>query len=731
MTGSLSISRSGHLRSAVLPQKQASELSHQDLKTHPAKTQLLSYPKPYFGNKTAPIGRPITIRNSDTVDDFMEAVFVNDVGQKITGKEILKQLILHQDTHAEAMGTENYQQGTNQLGQYESKFFELLDRQLGFRSLNTLEPVVTRLFQASVIKDLNPFSSRLHTIVLRPGVPKDQQPKIILNGLAVMNYKEEFFTAEVKNKLDEMQLSNDRSSAHDNDKKQDFRNTVFSLPWGVTTQDTNDVEKARAIFDQRFFGIERLKARILEKIAVRQLQGNTKGAIFLLVGPGGTGKTAVAKSIAEALGRRYSFVSLAGKTDAHFINGHQYTYVGSKPGAIIDALKTAGTMNPVIQLDEVDKTGTGRNHSSGDPKDALLAVLDPDHNHRYKDTYLDFPVDLSNTIFVLTANSLEGFPEHFLSRVEVIEFPAYLEEEKQVIAKKYAVPELSKEVALTPNKVVITDEAIHSIIRNYTREGGVRGLRNAIKKLLERSAVEILKQPVARRTSTLPADQIVITPTVLNEWLDTPVSSPHPNKKPHAGEVNGLFYSTIGGGTMPIEVSVMDGTGKLSLTGSLRDVMKEEAQVVVSYLRSHGAEFGISKEVLDKLNQGKTDIHIHYPDTATPKDGPSAGTSTFLALYSALSGKAIPGTIALTGEMRLHGTVHAIGGLREKISGGIYQGITDFIVPSVNRPQVEKELRFSPLFKKLVDGVRVHYVDSAEDILRLVQTLSGESKKAS
>ncbi len=644
-----------------------------------------------------------------TYEEFVRSRNVNDDGEFINGIDIIRHLVANRRRLDSEPGPAGYSYGKegNPGKSYESRYYWALDKELGFRSSNTLDPLVRKLRQADILVDQNKS---------KPEARLD----LVLSEEVVLKFKKEHMHPDALAKLKAMLPKGGGDS--DSGKKKEYVDALIDLPWGLQTEDTYDVEAARQLFDERFHGLEQLKSRILQKIAVRQLRGDTRGAIFLLVGPGGTGKTAIAKTIADSLNRNYVRVSLAGVTDANKVNGHSYTYVGSKPGIIIDAMRQAGSMNPVIQLDEIDKTGGNGAH--GDPKEALLAVLDPDQNKHFKDSYLEVPFDLSKTIFICTANSLDRFPEHFLSRVEIIEFPAYLEEEKLNIAKKHVIPEKKQLLNIPEDKVVIEDDAILRTIRRFTREGGVRKLSARIVELLEKAGIMIVTQPKKQQKSTAAADQIKIGAVEVDRWLDNPYPIPeNVSAEGKIGQVNGLYYSIIGGGRMPIQVSHMPGRGRLTLTGSLRDVMKESAQVVVSYIQTHAGDLGIPKETANKLAQGKLDIHIHYPDTATPKDGPSAGISTFLAVYSALTGKKIPQHIGLTGEIGLHGEVMPIGGVKEKISGAYAQGVTDFILPASNMDQVEDAVRKSSAFANVHNKVRVHYVSTVKEILTLLDDL--------
>ncbi|MCI5970096.1 MAG: endopeptidase La [Oscillospiraceae bacterium] len=448
---------------------------------------------------------------------------------------------------------------------------------------------------------------------------------------------------------------------------------LCDIPWNVSTEENNDIENAAKVLDNDHYGLEKVKERILEYLAVRKLSGDLKSPIICLVGPPGVGKTSIALSIAHALGRNYARISLGGIRDESEIRGHRKTYIGSMPGRIMYALKQAKSNNPLILLDEIDKLS---HDFKGDPSSALLEVLDSEQNFSFRDHYIELPFDLSKTLFVTTANSLDGIDRPLLDRMEVINVSGYTDEEKLNIAKKYLVPKQLKQNGLKKSNVRFSDDAIISIIDNYTRESGVRELERKIAAVLRKCAKRIVSGEVK---------SVSVSEKNLESYIGRKIFIKNEkNKESEIGIATGLAWTQYGGDTLSIEVNISKGSGKIELTGSLGDVMKESAMTAISYARSCAEQYGIDTEFYKN-----NDIHIHVPEGATPKDGPSAGITMATALISALSGKRVKKDVAMTGEITLRGRVLPIGGLKEKALAAYRIGITTIIIPGENVPDLE------------------------------------------
>ncbi|MCH3972037.1 MAG: endopeptidase La [Oscillospiraceae bacterium] len=450
--------------------------------------------------------------------------------------------------------------------------------------------------------------------------------------------------------------------------------TCLSLPWSKSSKEHIDLKKARRILDRDHYGLTKVKDRIIESLAVKKLNPDVQGQILCLVGPPGVGKTSIAHSVAEAMGREYVRVSLGGVHDESDIRGHRRTYIGAMPGRIIDAIRKAGTNNPVLLLDEVDKLG---NDYHGDPSSALLEVLDSAQNSTFEDHYIDLPFDLSKVFFITTANDISGVPEPLYDRMDVITLGSYTHEEKFQIGMKYLIPKQLKNSGIAAKNLRISQAAVHKIIDGYTREAGVRGLERQISTICRKSAVKIVENPETT---------VRVTPKNLETFLGPQKFREEAlNKKDTVGLVNGLAWTTVGGEMLPIEVAVMSGTGKIELTGSLGDVMKESARTAISCIRTRANQLGIAKDFYSKY-----DIHIHAPEGAVPKDGPSAGAAMATAITSALTNIPVRHDIAMTGEITLLGRILPIGGLREKTMAAYRAGIKTVLIPAENVSDLEE-----------------------------------------
>lgn len=470
---------------------------------------------------------------------------------------------------------------------------------------------------------------------------------------------------------------------------------ITSLPWSTVTEDPVDYKKAEEILEQEHYGLRKPKDRILEYLAVQQLVKQVKGPILCLAGPPGVGKTSLAKSVAHALGRKFVRISLGGVRDEAEIRGHRRTYVGALPGRIIQGMRQAGTKNPVFLLDEIDKMSAD---FRGDPSSALLEVLDPEQNSSFSDHFLEIPFDLSQVLFITTANVVWNIPRPLLDRMELITISGYTEDEKVEIAKRHLLGKQLQQNGLSEETLEISDNVLRSIVREYTREAGVRNLERQIGNICRKAAREI-----ARGDTT----SVRVTVQNLHNYLGAPrFTWGKRNKEDQVGVVTGLAYTEVGGDVLPIEVTVMKGKGNLLLTGKLGEVMRESAQAGISYIRSRALDLGLPED----FNQ-KYDIHIHAPEGAVPKEGPSAGIAMATAVISALTGRPARANVAMTGEITLRGRVLPIGGVKEKLLGAHRAGITDIILPKEN----EKDLEEVPgnVRKKLT----IHLVENMDEVL--------------
>jgi len=471
---------------------------------------------------------------------------------------------------------------------------------------------------------------------------------------------------------------------------------ILDVPWTVQTPDNLEIAGVRKVLDEDHYGLEKVKKRILEYLAVRKLKQDKKGPILCLIGPPGVGKTSLGRSIARALGRKFHRVSLGGVHDEAAIRGHRRTYVGALPGQIIQGMKKSGTINPIFMMDEVDKIG---HDFRGDPSAALLEVLDPEQNNTFADHYLEIPYDLSHVMFVATANVADPIPPPLRDRMEILEIPGYTRREKLAIARQHLLPKQLGEHGLTQEQLEITDKALEQIIDSYTREAGVRSLERQIAGVIRGVAVKVAENEIQTRRVDNEDD--------LHEFLGAPkYSSEVAERTAETGVATGLAWTSVGGEILFIEATKMYGAGKMQLTGQLGDVMKESAQAALSFVRSNASRFGIAKDFLEK-----SDLHIHIPAGGMPKDGPSAGVTMFTALISLLTGIKVRHDVAMTGEITLRGRVLPIGGLKEKVLAAHRAGIKRIIVPERNRADLEE------VPKEVIDELQFFFVSRMEQVL--------------
>ena len=492
-------------------------------------------------------------------------------------------------------------------------------------------------------------------------------------------------------------LSKMPQSSHEYSVQRTYIETCLDLPWNTSDKISINLEKAEKILDKDHYGLKKVKERIVESLAVRKLAGETAGNIICLVGPPGVGKTSIAKSVAKATGRKYVRISLGGVRDESEIVGHRKTYVGSMPGRIIAALKQAGTNNPLILLDEIDKLCKD---FRGDPASALLEVLDSEQNNAFQDHYIDMPFDLSNVMFLTTANDASSIPAPLYDRMDVINLYSYTHEEKFQIATKYLIPKQLKKHGLTAKQLKINAKAVRELIDGYTREAGVRSLERTISSICRKVAKAVVEDD---------STKVTVTKNNLETYLGPKkFRGDELQKTDEVGLVNGLAWTSVGGELLPIEVAVMQGNGKIELTGNLGNVMKESAKTAITCIRTRAAELGIPEDFYAKM-----DIHIHVPEGAIPKDGPSAGIAMGTAITSALTNIAIHHNVAMTGEITLQGRVLPIGGLKEKTMAAYRAGITDVIIPKDN------ESDLSEIEEVVRKAIRFHPVKKIDEVLEL------------
>ncbi len=512
-----------------------------------------------------------------------------------------------------------------------------------------------------------------------------------LSELDAPDYVKEKTKKEIK------RFRNMSSSSSESTVERGYIETVLELPWNRMSVDNKDLDHAAQVLDDDHYGLKDVKERILEFLAVRNLTSKGESPIICLVGPPGTGKTSIARSIASALEKKYVRISLGGVRDEAEIRGHRKTYIGAMPGRIVNGLRQAGVSNPLMLLDEIDKVSSDY---KGDTSAALLEVLDSEQNCRFRDHYIEMPVDLSEVLFIATANEVSGIPKPLLDRMELIEVSSYTENEKFHIAKEHLVEKQKSKNGIKKEQLTITDSALKDIIRLYTREAGVRSLERTIGKLCRKAAREIFKDSEAA---------VKVTKTNLKTYLGNPKYSPE-KKNDHAevGIVRGLAWTSVGGVTLEVEVNVLPGKGELVLTGKLGDVMKESAQAALSYVRSISEEYGIDAEFYTKH-----DIHIHIPEGAVPKDGPSAGITMATAMLSAITDRAVRADVAMTGEITLRGRVLPIGGLKEKLLAAKVIGIKTVCIPKDNEKDLEE------ISKEITDGMEIVPVEKFSQVEKI------------
>lgn len=476
-----------------------------------------------------------------------------------------------------------------------------------------------------------------------------------------------------------------------------YLDTCLELPWGKKTTETIDLEKARKLLDDEHFGLEKVKDRVIEYLAVKKLSPNIKGGLICLVGPPGTGKTSIAMSIAKAVNRKLVRVSLGGVHDEAEIRGHRKTYIGSMPGRIINGIIQAKSCNPLMVLDEIDKLGSDYR---GDPSAALLEALDGEQNSTFRDNFLEIPFDLSEVFFITTANTLDTIPRALLDRMEIIQLASYTDEEKLQIAKRHLLPKQRKKHGLRANQLRVSDEALREIIRSYTRESGVRTLEREIARLCRRAACDIAEEKCKGVSVKAGGLEPLMGPAKFKPE--------HLRVRDEVGLVCGLAYTSVGGEVLDVEVAVVDGSGRLELTGNLGDVMKESARAAMTYIRSRAGVLGIEHDFYKTK-----DIHIHFPEGAVPKDGPSAGITVTIALISALTGAPVRHDVAMTGEITLRGRVLPIGGLREKTMAAMRAGVKTVIIPADNEADLEN---IDQTVRRALEFVPTDHVDKVLDV---------------
>ena len=535
-----------------------------------------------------------------------------------------------------------------------------------------------------------------------------EQLKLIREELGEDNTADD--AEEFKKKLQELQASdevkekiskeierfkNTNTNVSENAVLRGYIETMLSLPWDKKSVDSDDLKEAWKVLQDGHYGLKDVKERVMEFLSVRKLTHKGKSPILCLVGPPGTGKTSIAKSIAEAMHKKYVRICLGGVRDEAEIRGHRKTYVGAMPGRITAALQQAGVSNPLMLLDEIDKTSSDY---KGDTSAALLEVLDPEQNSRFLDHYIEVPQDLSEVLFIATANDVQGIPRPLLDRMELIEIAGYTENEKEHIAKEHLIPKQMEENGIEKGKLTIQTAALKKIINNYTKEAGVRNLERTIGQICRKTARLIMEEDKKK---------VTVTSKNLSDFLGKEhFNYLMANKKDEIGISRGLAWTQVGGDTLQIEVNVMPGKGELMLTGQLGDVMKESAQAGITYIRSIASDYKVEPEFFQE-----NDIHVHIPEGAVPKDGPSAGITMATAILSAIIKKPVRADLAMTGEITLRGRVLPIGGLKEKLLAAKYAKIKEVLVPAENKPDIQE------LDKEITDGLTITFVSSMKEVL--------------
>ena len=502
---------------------------------------------------------------------------------------------------------------------------------------------------------------------------------------------------EVKEKISKEieRFKNTNSNVSENAVLRGYIETMLALPWEKKSTDSDDLKEAWKVLQEGHYGLKDVKERVMEFLSVRKLTHKGKSPILCLVGPPGTGKTSIARSIAEAMHKKYVRICLGGVRDEAEIRGHRKTYVGAMPGRITAALQQAGVSNPLMLLDEIDKTSSDY---KGDTSAALLEVLDPEQNSRFMDHYIEVPQDLSEVLFIATANDVQGIPRPLLDRMELIEIAGYTENEKEHIAKEHLIPKQMEENGIEKGKLTIQSAALKKIINNYTKEAGVRNLERTIGQICRKTASLIMEEDKKK---------VTVTSKNLSDFLGKEhFNYLMANKKDEIGISRGLAWTQVGGDTLQIEVNVMPGKGELMLTGQLGDVMKESAQAGITYIRSIASDYKVEPEFFQE-----NDIHVHIPEGAVPKDGPSAGITMATAILSAIIKKPVRADLAMTGEITLRGRVLPIGGLKEKLLAAKYAKIKEVLVPAENKPDIQE------LDKEITDGLTITFVSSMKEVL--------------
>ncbi len=605
--------------------------------------------KEYAANTKLPRETVALIEGIEDAEDFSNVATFN-----MLFKENDKQAILECDMVTERL----------------KKFDELLGYE---QEIAVLEKKIAARVRQNIDKSQKEYYLREQLRAIHTELGDDEEEKDIIREKIIQKHMprdiEDKALAEL-NKMDKTAPSSPEYTVIRN-----YFDWLLDLPFNEETPDTEDINDAIKVLNADHYGLGKVKERVVEYLAVLKLTKKIRGPILCFVGPPGVGKTSIARSIARALGRKFVRMSLGGVKDEAEIRGHRRTYIGAMPGRIIYSMKEAGTINPVFLLDEIDKISMDLR---GDPSSALLEVLDPEQNNTFRDRFMEIPYDLSKVMFITTANSLDTIPAPLLDRMEVIQVSGYTEEEKIEIAKRYLLPKQIEQNGLTEKNISITDEALKLLIRGFTMEAGVRTLEREIGSLCRKVAAKVAAKPKTKKH--------IIRDTNLEEYLGSrKYFADEALKKDEIGAVTGLAWTAVGGTTLTVECLLMKGKGEVILTGKLGDVMKESARAALTYIRAHADEYGIDKATFEE-----NDVHIHVPEGATPKDGPSAGITMATAIYSAMTGNKVKKSVAMTGEITIRGNVLPIGGLKEKSLAAYRLGIRDIIIPEANKKDLEE-----------------------------------------